>query len=109
MPGGLAGGGREGRDPAESGERGLGAESLGIVTGHHQERSGHLGTDPAELEQSGGMVGQQGHDHLIDAVDLCGQRLMAQCQEAQGPPGGRRGGVEATDAEPASAADQLHP
>lgn len=58
----FAGGALQRRHPAECGEGGLAAESLGVVAGSDHERGGDIVADTLELEQPG--RGCLGHNRL---------------------------------------------
>src|SRR5215218_10447517 len=61
MPHHLAGGGLDGRDPAQIGEGRLACQSLGVVAGHDQEGGGAVGTDACQSDQlRGGLCHQPG-------------------------------------------------
>jgi hypothetical protein len=56
VPGGLAGGGRDGRDPAQLREGGLAVQPLGVVAASDQQRRGRLGPTPLTATSAGAAV-----------------------------------------------------
>src|SRR5215203_3806806 len=59
VPHHLAGGGFDGRDPAQTGEGGLAPQPLRVVPGHDQERRGAVGADARPRDQLRGHLRHQ--------------------------------------------------
>src|SRR5215208_6405508 len=59
VPNDLAGGGFDGRDPAQIGEGRLAPQSLGVIAGHDQEGRSAVGADARQREQLRGDLRHQ--------------------------------------------------
>ena len=103
----AAAAGRDRRDAAQVGERGLGGDPVGVVAGAGQELAGDLGADPGKGEQVADVPDELA-DVLIGFADLFAELLVASGESTQGGLGGLFGAAElVTGPQPGAAGDDL--
>ena len=91
VPVGLAGGGGDRGDAAEHGERGLGAQPVGVVPGGDQQLAGDVGADAVQGEQGGVSAVTSGSIRASSSVISAVRRGWRRARARSGDLGGLGG------------------